>query len=986
MVELRLLGSFEISDSSGRPQRSVQAQPKRAALLAYLAASTPRAAHRRDTLLSLFWPDADTTHARHALNQAIHFLRAELGSALMRTQGAEEIELDPAHVRCDVVTLRECVAGGRLDEALELYRGELLPGFHIDASPEFDDWLERERRALHGAATEAALALARRAADAGNHAAAVHWARRASAMAPSDEGCAQHLIRALLQAGNGAAARAEYERLAERLRNEFDVAPSRRTAELLTEADTMTPPTGRAHSDPAGPRMPSGWVASATAPVTTVPRRPFLIPLAAVMGVGLLAVVSIAWLTRPPVNPSARWLAIAPFAVATGDTALVRLGQNLVTTIGANMDGVGEIRVTDGIAMLSHARARGYLLSATDAMSIARELRARSVVHGTLVAQGGAVRADAVMYDVSGDGDGAPLARVSSTVPIDSVAALTDSLTWGLLRAVWRRGRPPTPAVASITTRNVTALRQFLEGDRLRARSEMAEASESYRRAALEDTTFWLAHQRYLGAAGWVGLPIDSAIRQRVRPHLRDLPELDQMNIAVVESTHSVADRIARHRRLIEVRPGDAFGWWLLGDFLMHHAPRTGYEVRESIGAWQEAVRLMPGDQIFAEHLTFACLLAADPCVQWAFAHYDSLVRADPTPGSRASHRLLTLALGTQHPGLADSLAAAALGDSAFPAPAARHLLLAATPQRPELIAEWDLLGKAREATFGPRVSYELMLDRIARGQVSAADSAIALRRGMSPAGAGMSAIRPIRLRVLAELQGMLPPAARTAEEALALTRSRVGNEAEDPFTPVLVVWLEVSATGVEARWIAGLNALLRGDSVAFRTQLGALAAGTSANASIAARSLRAIRLGRSGALPGPAGATQRAAAESLLVLERQHADQEPKVYGAFAADRLLASQWLTDAGRYAAADSLLRFTEGYPLGVAIEVTHAIFAPAVLQRSRIAEAQRRTDAAVRFARLFLSAFDMAPSSQQALIDEARWRVTRLGLRDHGRRP
>jgi len=41
----------------------VLAQPKRVALLAYLAAATPRRLHRRDSLLALFWPELDQEHA-----------------------------------------------------------------------------------------------------------------------------------------------------------------------------------------------------------------------------------------------------------------------------------------------------------------------------------------------------------------------------------------------------------------------------------------------------------------------------------------------------------------------------------------------------------------------------------------------------------------------------------------------------------------------------------------------------------------------------------------------------------------------------------------------------------------------------------------------------------------------------------------------------------------------------------------------------------
>lgn len=233
MVELRLLASFEITDTQRRPVSSVLAQPKRAALLAYLAIATPRGFHRRDKLLALFWPEADAAHARHALNQAIHHLRAGVGSELIVTRGFEDVALDETRFRCDVTDMRDCLVSGRLDEALEIYRAELLPGFHVDASVEFDDWLEQERRALHESAVEAAISLATHSEYECNLPAALIWARRACALAPSDEACARQLIRCLMRDGNHAAAHAEYERLATLLKREFDAAPSAKTADLL---------------------------------------------------------------------------------------------------------------------------------------------------------------------------------------------------------------------------------------------------------------------------------------------------------------------------------------------------------------------------------------------------------------------------------------------------------------------------------------------------------------------------------------------------------------------------------------------------------------------------------------------------------------------------------------------------------------------------------------------------------------------------------
>jgi serine/threonine-protein kinase len=66
MIEFRLLGSLDLTGPEGT-LRSVLAQPKRVALLAYLAVATPNGFHCRDKLLGLFWPESDQERGRGAL-------------------------------------------------------------------------------------------------------------------------------------------------------------------------------------------------------------------------------------------------------------------------------------------------------------------------------------------------------------------------------------------------------------------------------------------------------------------------------------------------------------------------------------------------------------------------------------------------------------------------------------------------------------------------------------------------------------------------------------------------------------------------------------------------------------------------------------------------------------------------------------------------------------------------------------------------------
>jgi TolB-like protein len=233
VIELHVLGSVDLRKSSGETLLSVLAQPKRAALLAYLAVAAPRGFSRRDKLIGLFWPERDPEHARGALRTALHFLRHWLDEEVVVGRGDQEIGLAEGALWCDAVAFEEALARRELERALELYRGDLLEGFFISEAPEFERWLEGERKRLRIRATQAAWALAEREERAGNGVEAVYWARRATAFAPDDEGALRRLIELLDRVGDRAGALREYQLFERGLRQDYELEPSAETQALI---------------------------------------------------------------------------------------------------------------------------------------------------------------------------------------------------------------------------------------------------------------------------------------------------------------------------------------------------------------------------------------------------------------------------------------------------------------------------------------------------------------------------------------------------------------------------------------------------------------------------------------------------------------------------------------------------------------------------------------------------------------------------------
>ncbi|HEY7635321.1 MAG TPA: bacterial transcriptional activator domain-containing protein [Gemmatimonadales bacterium] len=239
MIQLRVLGRLDLADAEGRELRSLLAQPKRLALLVYLALATPRQFSRRDSLMALFWPDLDEDHARGALRQAIRFLRKELVSGVVVSRGEDELGIDSAIFRCDAAEFDEACDHSNWSRALELYRGDLLAGTYIaDGSTELEHWVERKRAGLRSRAAAAAWSLVAVAERAGDPVAAVPWARRAVELSPDDEAGVRRLIRILDSRGDRAGALGAYEAFRRRLAEEYGALPSPETEALLLRVRT----------------------------------------------------------------------------------------------------------------------------------------------------------------------------------------------------------------------------------------------------------------------------------------------------------------------------------------------------------------------------------------------------------------------------------------------------------------------------------------------------------------------------------------------------------------------------------------------------------------------------------------------------------------------------------------------------------------------------------------------------------------------------
>lgn len=237
-LELCLLGGIELRGAPRAAAEALLSQTKPVALLAFLALSPNGVFQRRDRLVGLLWPDLDQAHARAALRKALHELRNTLGAQGLVSHGDEEVAVAPGALRCDVVEFAAALDDRRLARALELYRGDLMPGFHLSGCLEYERWLEDERAIAQERAAAASWALAVAFERDSHLTDAGAWARHAARYARTDERVLRRAMSMLERLGDRAGAIKLYDDFAARLRADLEVEPSAETTALMNAIRT----------------------------------------------------------------------------------------------------------------------------------------------------------------------------------------------------------------------------------------------------------------------------------------------------------------------------------------------------------------------------------------------------------------------------------------------------------------------------------------------------------------------------------------------------------------------------------------------------------------------------------------------------------------------------------------------------------------------------------------------------------------------------
>lgn len=537
---LETFGTLALRGPTGTAPAADQAQQKRLALLAVLAASGGRGCSR-DRLLLLFWPDSSQQRARHSLEQLLYLIRRSVDASVF--VGVNPIRLNPAVVTADVVEFEKALADGDLASAVGLYHGPFLEGFYLGDAPEFEEWKDGERARLEGEYTKALERLAQNAEGLEDYDAAAGWWRKLADADPVSSRHAVGLMRALAKGGDHAAAlrHAErYERLVER---ELGTSAGPEIASLASEIRASAGAASEIRASAAsasevragaGPAEPMARPRATTAPSAGRERTlesPAATPRArprphkgALYGIAafLLAVVIFAATQlrdEPPDAPAAETvepsIAVLPLSNRSPDPGDAVFADGMTEELIAMLAKTGDLRV------IASTSAFAFRNRQTDVREIADSLGVSNVLEGGVQKIGSRLRVQVRLVDAR---DGSTRWSETYDRELEDLFSVQEEIARSVARELGVRlgGSAATP-LSRRRNPNVAAYELYLRGSDtavLRNDSTVRVALEYFKQAIAIDSTYAAAYaglsRMYRRVSGTAYAPLPDSELQKL--------------------------------------------------------------------------------------------------------------------------------------------------------------------------------------------------------------------------------------------------------------------------------------------------------------------------------------------------------------------------------------------------------------------------------------------------------------------------------------
>lgn len=497
VLSLKLLGQFEIRDSSDQPLTLPTRKTR--ALLSYLAIHANRP-QPRERLMALLWGDRDDKQARQSLNHALRAIRklAEPdGNSLIESDG-EIVMLRGEALVSDAARLRELV-DSRPSEAAALYAGPFLDGLSVP-DPAFEDWLQTTRSEFHALACKALEA----AANTNDKTTAVDALRRLLTLDPLREDAHRHLMNLLYYSGDRTAALRQYQDCADILERELQVEPDATTRALY---DKIKCDSGVAlHVDAETP-INKPQATPPPLPLTVQQEKSRTIRWHALIAAIVVAAIAggmIVWLTTRtgpgaaatgagllPSLPNMPSVAVLPFINLSGDKEQEYFSDGMTEDLLTDLSKISALRV------ISRTSTFAYKGNLPDPRVVAREFGVSHIVEGSVRKIGQRVRITAQLIDAT---TGAHVWAERYDRELRDIFALQDEVRGKIVAALAvKLAETEKARVIRKGTKSIEAYDLFLKGRHQESaftRERNAAAIRFYREAVNLDPTYADAYAR----------------------------------------------------------------------------------------------------------------------------------------------------------------------------------------------------------------------------------------------------------------------------------------------------------------------------------------------------------------------------------------------------------------------------------------------------------------------------------------------------------
>jgi TolB-like protein/DNA-binding SARP family transcriptional activator len=595
-------------------------QRRRLALLAVLAAAGQQG-RSRDQLLLLFWPDATQSQARHSLDQLLYAIRSSVDEAVFA--GMNPVRLNREVVSSDVGEFQDALERGDIEAAVEQYKGPFLDGFYLSDAPEFEQWLSAERASLERSYSGALERLAQNAEAAQDHVAAVRWWRKLAETDAVSSKNATGLIRALMNAGDHAAALQHAEHYEAIVARELGTSVGPAVANLVAEvrAKTKTEPVTvlRSPSLPPRPKPHAQSMPAESTPVDQLqpqrsPRR-----RAAPYAIGAIVIFAIiattVWLRasrrdNTPTASAERSIAVLPFANVSGDQ------QNAALVDGLSEEMIAVLAKIPNLRVIARTSAFAFRNSYAGVRRIGDSLGVSNILEGSVQKIGSQLRVQVRLVDAR---DGSTRWSEIYDRELKDIFSVQSEIAGAVARELdLRLGASALARIKHGSTRNIAAYELYLRGNNpvlLRSDSGARAGLEYFRQAIALDPNYAAAY------AGLARMQMRSPFVDNRELSLRDrVPLAEQAALKAVAFDDSLGEA---HATLGLIR-------------------RANYDLASAESELKRAVALEPTTARFHEFLVQLYVLTQRPAEALVEARRAlELDPLSPTANAELAHALL---------------------------------------------------------------------------------------------------------------------------------------------------------------------------------------------------------------------------------------------------------------------------------------------------------------------------------------------------------